>query len=138
MANLTGKDVVVKVDSFAGSLTDITSHLTSETLTGEQNILEDSALGDDERTYVHGLAGSTFALAGFWNTTTEAIYGPLVGNRPSSTATYTVQVQHTSGLVHRGEALVNNVAVTGPVDTIQTFTADYTMSGVVTRTSVAL
>ena len=137
MANLTGKDAVVKVDNFAGSLTDITSHLTSESITGAQNILEDSALGDDERTFVHGLAGGSFPLSGFWNTTTEAIYGPMIGNRPS-TATWTAQVQHVSGLVHRGEYLVGNIQVSGAPDTIQTFSVDYTLSGVMIRTSVAL
>jgi hypothetical protein len=143
MANLTGKDVSFQIDetTSTGAIADISSHLTSAAITGEQNILEDSALGDDERTYLHGLAGATISVAGFWNTTTEAIYGPLIGNRTSRTKTAeygTFTTNSTSGRYHNGEVLVSNIAVTGAVDTIQVFTADHTFSGIVNRTTVQL
>lgn len=143
MPNLTGKDVNFQIDQTdsTAAIEDISAHLTSAAITGAQNILEDSALGDDEQTFVHGLAGATVTVAGFWNTTTEAIYGPLIGNRTSRTKTAeygTLTTNSTSGLYHNGEVLVTNVNPNGAVNTLQTFTADHTFSGVVNRTTVKL
>ena len=88
MANPTGKDVAIQLDNASAAITDITAHLNSASISAIQSILEDTALGDDEKTYVHGVAGATASIGGFYNTTTEAIFGPLVGNRTSLTKTF--------------------------------------------------
>ena len=143
MANPTGKDVAVKVDAIAaGSLVDLTTHLNSASLTAAQSILEDTALGDDEKTYVHGLAGASMSINGFYNTTVEAVFGPYVGNR-TGVASVTAQYQaytinSTAERIYRGEALVSNIQVSGAPDTLETFSADMTFTGVLTRTSIAL
>ena len=143
MANPTGKDVAVKVDAIAGgSLVDLTSAVNSASLSATQSILDDTALGDEEKTYVHGLAGATVSLNGFYNTTVEAVFGPYVGNRTgvvSVTAQYQAYlINSTAERTYRGEALVSNIQVSGAPDTLETFSADMTFTGVVTRTTLAL
>lgn len=136
MANKTFKDFAFSVDNSGGTLTDITAYINSDELAGDLSLLEDTSEADDERSYLPGVAGATVTVSGFVNSTTEGIYGPLVGNR--NTTTKTVQFQHFSGQYHNGETYVNNVRFSGGSDAMRVFSADHTFDGLVNRTSVAL
>lgn len=135
MANLTGKDVTFQVDNAGASITDISSHVNSVSIQSALTMIEDSALGDEDRTHLAGLHGKTIPLSGYWNSTTEAIYGPLLAARTSLTKT----VEYGDGNRYfNGESLVDNVQVTGAPDTVQTFSAGHTITGALNRTSVKL
>lgn len=136
MANKIYKDMVVKVDNSTGTLTDITNFLSSASLRSVQDTIEDTGMGDEERSYLFGLAGASIPLAGMVNTTTDGIFGPLIGNR--TTATKTIQYTAYSGRVYRGEFLVTSVEYSGSTNSLETFSAEATLDGVITRTSVAL
>ena len=136
MPNKTGKDIVFKLDNASGALTDITSHLNSNSIASIQSALEDTALGDGEQTFIPGVAGATFSIAGFWNTTTEAIFGPLQGNNTSKSKTF--ERADGTGQLKNGEALITGVDVSGEVDTVQTFSAEGQVTGAMNRTTKAL
>jgi len=143
MANKTDLDVRVKLDNAAGSLTDITAYLTSAAIRGALDVLEDTALNDEERTYLPGKAGATIPLAGMVNTTTNAIFAPLIGNRTSITKTiefraYSTNSTGNAGAFHNGEVYLTNVEYSGSLNSIVTFSFDATFSGAVNNTSVAL
>ena len=135
MPNRTGKDLTFRLDGADGALVALTSHLNSASIASIQSVLEDTALGDGEQTFIYGVAGATIPLAGFWNSTTEALFGPLQGNDTSKTKTF----EWYDGLKYKnGESLVNNIEVSGAPDTVMTFSANATLSGAMNRTSVAL
>jgi len=136
MANKIFKDMTIKVDNSTGTLTDITSFLSSASLRAVQDIIEDTSLADEERSYLFGLAGASIPLAGMVNTTTDGVFGHLIGNR--TTATKTIQYTAYSGRTYRGEALVTAVEYSGSVNSLETFSSEATFDGVLTRTSVAL
>ena len=136
MANKIYKDMTIKVDNPAGTLTDITSFLSSASLRAVQDTIEDTSMADEERSYLFGLAGASIPLAGMVNTTTDSVFGPLIGNR--TTATTTIQYAAYSGRVYRGEALITSVEYSGSFNSLQTFSSEATFDGVLTRTSVAL
>lgn len=135
MANKTGKNAAFKLDNAAGTLTAITTHLNSASIASVQSALEDTALGDGTQTFLGGIAGATFSLNGFWNSTTEGIFGPLQGNDTSKSKTFE---WYDSIKYKNGEALITGVNLSGEVDTVMTFSADATITGDVNRTSVAL
>ena len=135
MANKTGKNVAFSLDNATGVLTVLTSHLNSASLAAVQSALEDTALGDGEQTFIHGVAGSTISINGFWNSTTEGIFGPLQGNDTSKTKTFQ---WYDSIKYKNGETLVTGVDVSGDVDTVVTFSAELQISAAINRTSVAL
>ena len=136
MANKIYKDITIKVDNAAGSLTDITAYLSSGAIRSVQDTIEDTAMGDDERQYLFGLAGASFPLSGMVNTTTDGIFGPLIGNR--TTAMKTFQYGAYANRVYRGEVLVTSVEYSGSTNGLETFSAEATFDGAITRTSVAL
>lgn len=135
MANKTGKDVAFKLDNASNSLTALTSHLNSASVSAALATLEDTALGDDEQTFLTGVAGATVSISGFWNSTTRAIFAPLMGNRTATTKTF----EFYDGVAYlNGEAWVNNIQVSGQVNTVQTFSADLTATGALNNTTKAL
>lgn len=93
-------------------------------------------MADEEKSYLFGQAGATMPLSGMVNSTTDGIFGTLIGNR--TTATKTFQYTAYSGRVYRGEVLVTSVEYSGSTNSLQTFSADAVFDGVMTRTSVAL
>lgn len=136
MASYIYKDITIKFDNAAGTLTDITAYLTSDSISGAQDTIEDTAYGDEERSYMAGIAGATFTMSGILNSTTEAIFSPLIGNR--TTATKTIQRAAASNKVLRGEVFPTSIEYSGSVNSIQTFSFSGTFDGVMIKTSVAL
>jgi len=128
MAHKTSKAMDFSIDNAAGSLTSIKGSTNNSALQGIQDALDDSGLGDGERTYVHGLAGATLPINGWVNSTTEAIFGPLIGNR----TTVTNGIQH-----YTGEALVQDPTFSGNVGELQAWSANLQVTGAITATSVA-
>jgi len=109
---------------------------------GAMDIIEDTALSDEERSYLPGKAGATIPLAGMVNSTTDAIFGPLIGNRTSVTKSIEYQAYTTStnstgnvGQHYLGEIYITNVEYSGSVNSLQTFSADGTFDGAVTRSA---
>ena len=136
MASATGKDLSFAADlsNTTATLTSITSHITNVSLSADLSALQDTALGDGEHTYVPGVAGSTVDVTGLWNSTTETIYGSLVGTRTSVTKTIEWKTQNL--IFFTGEAIVTNVGLSGAVDTVSTFTASHQITGAMTKTTV--
>ena len=135
MAHKTSIDMRMKIDNAAGTLTAITGSVNSQALSAAMSVLEDSAMGDEERTYLPGLAGATLDLSGFLNTTTDGIFGPLVGNRTCKTKT--VEFKAYTSRYYKGEVYPTSVGISGSPDTLETWSASLTFDGAVTRTSVA-
>ena len=134
MANKTYKDMKFGIDNASNTFADLTSYVNQESLQRSINLLEDTALSDANRSVLTGLAGTTISINGFVNTTTDAIFGPLIATATS--VTKTTQYGAYTGRFYFGEALVSNVQYSGSVDTLQTFSIDLTFDGAVTRTSV--
>jgi hypothetical protein len=143
MANKTDLDARIKIDNAATTLTDITSYLTSASVRGALDIIEDTALNNEERSYVAGKAGATIPLAGMVNSTTDGILGPLIGNRTSITKTvefraYSTNSTGNAGQFFNGEVFLTNIEYSGSLNSLQTFSADCTFDGAINVTSAAL
>ena len=141
MANKTFKDTRFRIDTTT-LLTDITSYINQVSIARAMALIEDTGLNEQNKSVLQGLAGTTISVNGHINTTTEAIFGPLVQAATSVTKTVEYQTYKTStnstgtaGMFYFGEVLLSNVQVSGAVGSLQTFSADMTFDGAVTRTS---
>ena len=132
MANRSWKGITVKLDNSAGSITDITSSVNKADLAGEMELLEDTNLSAEERTYQPGLAGATVKINGFSNSTTDGIFAPLVGNRTTVTKTFKY---YNGSKWWQGEVYANGVTTSGEPGQLQTWSADLTFSGAVSNTT---
>lgn len=143
MANKIFKDMRLKIDNSGGTLTDITSYLSSVSIRAIQDTIEDTSMADEEKSYLFGQAGATIPFSGMVNTTTDGIFGPLVGNRTTATKTieYRAYFTNTTGNVGRfynGEVRLTSVEYSGSTNSLQTFSCDAVFDGMVNRTSAQL
>jgi len=134
MANKTGKDSQFKLDGAAATIVDYTAYTNQNSITAAHTALEDTGFGMEEATFVPGVENATFSMNGWVNSTTDAVFGPLIGNRTSITKTFGVY----NGLKwYTGEALPTNVQYSGSVNSLLTWSADFQITGAVTRTATA-
>lgn len=139
MTNLIYKNEKIKWDNSTGTATDITAWVTSETLSGSQDTIEDSGMTDEEKSYLAGMAGATLSLSGIVNSTTNGLFAPYIGNRTSVARTYqraANMTNSTTGLILRGEFLVTGVEYSGSNNSLQTFSLSAIADGVMTKTSI--
>jgi len=130
----THRDMGFYLDNNAGSLTNISPYINQQDLTRTVDMLESEGMGEEERTFLPGLAGTTVAINGQWDSTADAIFGPLIAD--NTTDTKTAAFKSYSSRFYKGETWVNNFQLSGGRDTLETFSADLTFTGAVTRTSV--
>jgi uncharacterized membrane protein len=136
MANTTYRDMAFKIDNASASLTAITPYLNQVDLQRTLDLIEDTAMSDTNRQYLHGLAGTTFTISGMVNSTTDGIFGPLIAAATSITKTF--EYKAFASRFYNGEVLLTNVQYSGSTNSLQTFSASATIDGAVTRTAVAL
>lgn len=144
MANKTYKDIRVRTAvNVTTVLTNITGFVNQVSLQRAINLLEDTALSDANKSVLTGLAGTTLSINGFVNTTTDTLFGPLINAATSVTRTFEYRAYSTNstgtvGRFYNGPCLVSGVQYSGSVDSLQTFSADLTFDGAVTRTSTSI
>lgn len=134
MANLTHRNAAFHIDNASAALTNISAYVNQQDLDRTIGILEDTGMGLEEATFLPGLGGTKFTINGFVNTTTDGIFGVLVSDNTSLTKTVAYGVSSTR--FYKGEVWAGNVKYSGTKDTLQTFSADLTVTGAVTRTSI--
>jgi hypothetical protein len=128
-----GTDIDFKIDGSTGSIVDITAYTNSASIQGGADILDVTAFGATGPGVQHGLARCTIPVNGFVNSTTEGIFGPLVGNRTSVLKT----VGFYNGIKwYTGEFLPENVEFSGDPASLIAWSCNLTINGTVTRTSV--
>jgi len=134
MANQWGNTLAVSIDNAAGSTARISAYVNQASIQGAIDILDQTGFGNTNPDIIHGIARATIPLNGWVNSTTEGIFGPLVGTRTSITKT----TGFYNGIKwYNGEFLPDSVEFSGAPDTLQTFSVNLMVDGAITRTSVA-
>jgi len=136
MANKTFKDMDFKIDNASSALTSIKAYLNQQDLKRVLDLIEDTAMGSSERTFIPGLGGNTLTINGMVNTTTDAIFGPLVAAATSVSKTFEWKKYDTK--YFNGEVFLTGVQYSGKTNSLQTFSANLTVSGSVNNTGTAL
>ena len=126
MANLTQKDVVVTLDSSTGVAKTITSYCNAYSIAGALSLLEETGLGQDDRTFEPGVHGKTVTLSGFLNSTTNDIVAPHVSDRTSVAKTLTI---NNGAETFTAEMFPANGQISGNADALQTWSLDLTAEG---------
>lgn len=125
------------VDNASGTLTDISSSVTDLQISGGNELLENTGLGQAVRSEIRGLSPVNMMTITFKvNSTTEPIFAPLVNGTSTQK---TVQARLISGKYLSGESYVGPVSFSVPIG-LQTGTAEFHSSTTTgfNRTSVAL
>ena len=133
MAFVHAKNTYVQLDNAAGALQNLSSYIDSEDLSRQAETAETTTFGDDSKTYIPGLKDGTFSLSGNWDPTLDAHMDGILG----VTGTFEIGPQgSTAGNVkYTGEAICTDYSDSAPVGDKATWTAEFQITGDVTRTT---
>lgn len=137
MGNVNSDIASFRVDNESASIVNLTGGtgtVNSVSLDGGQGLIDDTGVGDSRHTVVVGLATATeVTVNGFINSTTEAIFAPLLDG---TSITKTIGVGLVSGQYLNGEAWPRDVSFSVGIDELQSFSCTFQAQDGLTRTSV--
>lgn len=135
MAFKHGKSAVFKVDNSGGTLTDISSVLNEISHPRSVETGETTSFGNTAKTYLVGLTDSTISIKGTWDTVVDAHLAAILGQDASVTYEYGPAGSTGGSVKYTGECYMTSYEVTAPVADVVTFSAEFQVTGTVTRTT---
>lgn len=131
MAATHGKGTVVKLDNSGGSLQDLSAYINSEDLSRQAETAETTTFGADSKTYIPGLKDGTFSLSGVWDPTLDAHMDGILGVAGS----FEIGPEGSANgdVKYSGEAICTDYSGSNPVGDVATWSAEFQISGNVSR-----
>jgi hypothetical protein len=130
-----GKSTNFQIDDTGGTIRDISDVLTSVDFPQTNDTAETTAFGATSKSFIVGLRSATISISGSVDATVE---GYLDGTEPASRSFVFGPAGSTSGNVkYTGEAIMTSYSVSDGVADVNTFTADFQVTGDVTRGTFA-
>ena len=126
-----GKSTDFAIDDTGGSSRNISNTLTDVSFPQTIDTAETTAFGSSIKSYIVGLKDTTISVTGLWDATVD---GYLSGTETASRYFIFGPAGSTGGNVkYTGEAIMTNYSQGNPVGDVVTFTADFQVTGAVTR-----
>jgi len=126
-----GKSTDFAIDDTGGSSRNLSNTLTDVSFPQTVDTAETTAFGSSNKSYIVGLKDTTISVSGIWDATVD---GYISGTEPASRSFIYGPAGSTGGNVkYTGEAIMTNYAVSNPVGDVVTFSADFQVTGAVTR-----
>lgn len=135
MAKHHGKDSTFTIDGV-----ELTTYLDSITMPETVDVAETSTMGQDAKTYIEGMSGGTISISGRWDETAttgpDAVLSGLKGAGESAFV-YGPAGDATGAVTYTGNAILTGYSRTSPIGDVVAFTADFQITGAVTRAIAA-
>lgn len=128
-----GKSTVFKVDNAAGTLTDISNTLTDVGFPQTVETAETTSFGSSAKTYVVGLSDSTVSASGNFDATVDAHLAGILGQSATVSFEYGPEGSTTGYVKYSGEAILTSYEKSGAVGDVVTYSAEFQVTGAVTR-----
>jgi len=128
-----GKATVFKVDNAAGSLTTISDVLTDVSFPQTVETAETTSFGSNAKTYIVGLSDATISVSGNFDTTVDTHLSAVLGQAASLAFEYGPEGSANGDAKYTGECLMTSYEKSGAVGDVVTFSAEFQVTGAVTR-----
>ncbi len=130
----TGKSAVFKIDDTGGTERTISDVLNSVDFPETTDTAETTAFGASSRSYIVSLESATISISGMYDATVD---GYFKGGAEPASRSFEYQPTGTSGeSKYTGECILTNYSLSSPVGDVVTFSADFQVTGAVTRGTV--
>lgn len=128
-----GKSTHFEIDDTGGTSRDISDTLTSVDFPETIDTAETTAFGSTSKSYIVGLRDATVSVSGIWDATVD---GYFIGTEPASrTFIYGPAGDTASNVKYTGECILTSFSISNPVGDVVTYSADFQVTGDVTRTT---
>ena len=132
-----GKKTVVKVDNASNVLTDISNQCKNLDFNEDVDLAESTAFQDTDKTFVVGFKDNKFTLQGNWSSTLDAHLGTVLGQDATLSFELGPEGSASGKVKYTGEAYLVKFQKTGSIGAVNSFSAEFQVSGAVTRGTYA-
>ena len=137
MAFVHGKGAAFKIDDSAGVLQTLTSYVDNVDFSNTVDVAETTTMGAEAKTYLSGQSDATLSISGKYDSTAstgpDVILNGLRGLETTSTFEYGPEGGGSTKVKYSGECFLTAYNVSAPVGDIVTFTADFQVTGAITK-----
>lgn len=131
MAKHHGKDSTFSIDAV-----ELTTYLDSISMPESVDVAETSTMGQEAKTYIEGMSGGTISISGRWDETAttgpDAVLAGLKG-AGANAFEYGPAGDTAGAVIYTGQAILTGYSRTSPIGDVVAFTADFQITGAVTR-----
>lgn len=137
MAFQHGKSSYLNLDTTAagGSPTDVSAYVNNIDFPQTTDTHETTSFGATAKTYLVGLKDATFSISGNWDPTMDGYLSTLLTPTASTTFVIGPQGSTAAQIKYTGECWLTSYSVGDPVGDLVTYSADFQITGAVTRTT---
>ena len=128
-----GKSTSFKVDNSGGSLTDISDTLTDVSFPQTIETAETTSFGSNAKTYIVGLSDATLSVSGNFDATVDAHLAGIAGQAATVSFEYGPEGSTSTFVKYTGEAILTSYEKSGAVGDVVTYSAEFQITGAVTR-----
>jgi hypothetical protein len=132
-----GKSTVFKVDNSGGTLTDISNTLTDVSFPQTIETAETTSFGSSAKTYIVGLSDSSLSVSGNFDATVDAHLAAIAGQAATVSFEYGPEGSTSPNVKYTGEAILTSYEKSGAVGDVVTYSAEFQVTGAVTRGTYA-
>lgn len=136
-----GKGLAFKIDNSSGVLQTLTSFVDTVDLDSSVDMGETTTAGAEDKTFVSGQAEHDLSIGGKWDDTAstgpDAILSGLIGLETTSTFEFGPGGGTTGKVKYSGECFLVGYKRSAPSGGVVTFTADFKVTGAVTKGTFA-
>jgi hypothetical protein len=132
-----GKKYVVKIDNAGGVLTERSNNFKSVDFEENVELLDSTAFQDTDKTYEVGFKDNKFSGSGNWTAAIDAHLGAILGQDATVSFELGPEGSTTGSVKYTGECRLVSFKKNGSVSSLNTFTAEFQISGPVTRGTYA-
>lgn len=131
MAFVHGKNTVFQVDDSGGTLRNISAYVTSVDMPQTADTAETTAFGSTNKSYVAGVKDATVSIEGIWDPTVDGYLYGIVGQTVS--IEYGPEGATALDKKYTCEAICTSYTAPSSIDDAVKFSAEFQVSGAVTR-----
>lgn len=128
-----GRTTDFRIDNSGGVLTDISAYCDNVDFPQVVETAETTTFGDASKDYIVGLRDATISIGGKWDAVLDAVLAPILGQAASVSFQYGPAGSTLTNIKYTGECFCTSYQVTGAVGDVVTFSAEFQVTGAVTR-----
>lgn len=144
MAFVHGKGAAIRIKDSGGTVRDLSTYVDEVSLPFRVDTAETTTYGKNSKTYIVGLRDSTLSMRGKFDSTAtsgpDVVLSGLLGNPPSASGTqfqYGPEGSATGKVRYHGDCILTSYEVSAPVGDVVSFSAEFQITGDVTRDTSA-
>jgi hypothetical protein len=137
MAFVHGKSAVFKLDDSGGTLRDLSAYLDDIGFPRDIETAETTTFGvaGSAKTYIVCLSDATISISGKFDATADGYLAGVVGNSATLSFEYGPAGSTGGNVKYTGECIMTSYEVSASVGDVVTASADFQVTGQITRTT---